>query len=128
MKHPLSAIALVLAVGLSACGKADDAAPGETPAAPGAMSGETMGPNMDHAGMTGEGMMAHATGRVTAVDPVAGTITLDHSPIPEANWPAMTMTFEAPPEVTQSARVGDDVAFDVRLGGGAGEVTAIRKP
>ena len=55
------------------------------------------------------------------------TITLDHGPIPEVNWPAMTMTFKTTPAVTGAVKVGDKVGFDVKVQGGAGEVTAIRK-
>lgn len=35
-----------------------------------------------------------ASGEVDAVDAEAGTITLSHAPIPELDWPAMTMEFE----------------------------------
>jgi Cu/Ag efflux protein CusF len=71
--------------------------------------------------------IAKGTGMVTAVDAAGGTITLDHGPIPEANWPAMTMTFKAAPGIAQSVKAGDKVAFDLKLEGGSGEVTAIRK-
>lgn len=70
---------------------------------------------------------AAGTGTVTAVDTAAGKITLDHAPIAEAGWPAMTMTFDAKPAVLDNVAVGDKVAFDLTLKGGAGEVTAIRK-
>lgn len=71
--------------------------------------------------------MAKGTGTVTAIDLTVGKITLDHAPIPEANWPAMTMAFKAKPELLDSVKVGDKVAFDLALKDGAGEVTAIRK-
>ncbi len=64
---------------------------------------------------------------MTAVDKSAGTITLDHGPIAEANWPAMTMAFKAKPELIDSVKVGDKVAFDIALKDGAGEVTTIQK-
>ncbi|MCX7586291.1 copper-binding protein [Phenylobacterium sp. 58.2.17] len=68
-----------------------------------------------------------ATGTVTAVDAAAGVITVDHTPIPEANWPAMTMGFKATPALAQSVNVGDKVAFDLTIKDGAGEITAIQK-
>lgn len=71
--------------------------------------------------------MAKGSGTVTAIDKAAGTITLDHGPLPEANWPAMTMAFKAKPELLGSVAVGDKVSFDLALKDGAGEVTAIRK-
>ena len=48
---------------------------------------------------------AHGVGRVTAMDVSAGTITIDHQAIPEANWPAMTMAFHAAPAVLRTAHV-----------------------
>ena len=53
--------------------------------------------------------------------------TIDRAPIAEANWPAMTMTFKAPPEIAKQVKAGDKVAFDLQRQGGGGEVTAIRK-
>src|SRR3546814_17236981 len=51
--------------------------------------------------------MAKGNGTVTAIDKAAGTVTLDHGPIPEANWPAMTMAFKAKPGLLDSIQVGD---------------------
>lgn len=65
-------------------------------------------------------------GTVTAIDKAAGKITLNHGPIPEVGWPAMTMAFTASPALLDSVSVGDKVAFDVTIKGSAGEVTAIR--
>ena len=62
----------------------------------------------------------------TAVDPAAGTVTIDHGPIPGVNWPAMTMAFTATPTVLQKAKVGDQVQFDVTVKGPAAQVTDIR--
>ncbi|WP_260591636.1 copper-binding protein [Sphingomonas sp. TF3] len=39
----------------------------------------------------------------------------------------MTMAFKAAPGITDAAKVGDKVDFDVTLVGSAGEVTAIQK-
>jgi Cu(I)/Ag(I) efflux system protein CusF len=64
---------------------------------------------------------------VKAVDKAAGTVTLDHGPIPEANWPAMSMAFKTAPGLPDSVHVGDKVDFELALKDGAGEVTAISK-
>jgi Cu/Ag efflux protein CusF len=71
--------------------------------------------------------MAKGSGKVTAIDKSAGTITLDHGPIAEANWPAMTMAFKAAPTLIDSVKVGDQVNFELKLDGNAGEITAISK-
>jgi Cu/Ag efflux protein CusF len=70
---------------------------------------------------------AKGSGTVTAIDKSAGSITLDHGPIPEANWPAMTMAFKVKPELLDSVKVGDKVVFDLALKDGSGEVTAVQK-
>lgn len=66
-----------------------------------------------------------SSGTVTAIDKAARKITLDHQPIPEVGWPAMTMAFSAEPEVLGTVEVGDKVAFDATITGNAGEVTAV---
>ena len=128
MKHARLTIALGLAALTAACGKkAETPVAAETnQAAPApAMSGD-MG-NMAMAPAATAPIMAKGHGTVTAIDKAAGTITLDHGPIPEAKWPAMTMAFKAAPAITDAAKIGDKVDFDLTLTGSAGEVTAIRK-
>ena len=61
-----------------------------------------------------------------AIDAAAGTVTIDHGPIPEANWPAMTMGFRASADIAKQVRVGDKVDFDLKVKDGAGEITALR--
>lgn len=126
----MTMIRLTIALGLTAltaaCGKkAETPVAAETnQAAPvAAMSGD-MG-NMAMA--PAAPIKAKGHGKVTAIDKTAGTITLDHGPIPEAKWPAMTMAFKAGPAITDAAKVGDKVDFDLTLTGSAGEVTAITK-
>lgn len=128
MKHVRLTIALGLAALTVACGKKT-----ETPvaaetdqAAPAAAKSGDMG-NMAMAPAVTAPIMAKGHGTVTAIDKAAGTITLDHGPIPEAKWPAMTMAFKAGPAITDGAKVGDKVDFDITLTGSAGEVTAIHK-
>jgi Cu(I)/Ag(I) efflux system protein CusF len=125
----LTTVAMGLAGLLAACGQ-KETAKAETASAPAAAAPVTppaSSPAMAGMDMSAGAKMAKGTGTVTAIDAKAGTITLDHGPIPEANWPAMTMGFKAGPAVAQSVKVGDKVAFDLKLQGGAGEVTAIQK-
>lgn len=56
-----------------------------------------------------------ATGRVVSVDHEAGRVALQHSPIPQLNWPQMTMAFRlADPQLAHTLSVGDVVRFSVR--------------
>ena len=134
MKPLTLAAMLGLAALLAACGQkaeTDDAAAKATTEATGKM--DAMASNMSGGmgntamPMAGAAKMAKGTGTVTAVDKSAGTITLDHGPIAEADWPAMTMAFKAKPELLDSVKVGDKVTFDLALNGNAGEVTAVQK-
>jgi len=70
---------------------------------------------------------AKATGTITALDASAGTVTIDHAAIPEAQWPAMMMGFSADPALLTNVAVGDKVAFDVEITGTNGKVTTIAK-
>lgn len=126
-------IRLTIALGFvaltAACGKkAETPVAAETnQAAPAAAAMSSDMGNMAMAPAAAAPIMAKGHGAVTAIDKTAGTITLDHGPIPEAKWPAMTMAFKAAPAIIDAAKVGDKVDFDVTLTGSAGEVTAIRK-
>jgi len=73
------------------------------------------------------GTAAEGTGRVTAIDQDAGTITIQHGPIAAVDWPAMTMPFQASEELRRAVQVGDEVSFSFRGTGGGGELTAISK-
>lgn len=120
-------IALGLAALTAACGKkAETPVAAETnQAAPAAAMSGDMG-NMAMAPSATSAIKAKGHGTVTAIDKTAGTITLNHGPIPEAKWPAMTMTFKAASAITDAAKVGDKVDFDVTLTGSSGEVTGVR--
>lgn len=115
--------ALAAAALLSACGQ--NAETNTTAASETAVSNASE--DMDNIAMPAEPRMAKSTGTVTAIDKGAGKITVAHAPIPEVNWPEMTMAFNAKPEVIDKVAVGDKVAFDVTITGMTGEVTAIAK-
>ena len=72
-------------------------------------------------------IQARSAGTITALDKEAGKVTLDHEAIPEAEWPAMTMGFDADPALLGDLEVGDRVAFDIEIAGSSGKVTAISK-
>jgi Cu/Ag efflux protein CusF len=58
---------------------------------------------------------AHGTGVVKDVDPKNGTITLDHQPIKDLNWPAMTMRFKvAKADLLKGVAVGQHVNFTLQ--------------
>lgn len=114
---------------LAACG--DNAAKDANGAAGGAArtsaNADAASGTMANMAMSAATKTASGSGTVKALDTAAGTITLAHGPIPEAGWPAMTMTFKAAPGVLADVKPGDKVAFNLALANGSGEVTAIRK-
>ena len=60
------------------------------------------------------------------IQSVAGNkVTIAHGPIEGIGWPAMTMTFTAPPG-TAGMKVGTPVNFTFRQNGGAYVLTSIR--
>lgn len=121
----LPLILTIAAVGtvLASCGEKTPEPAEKAPAAP-ASSG-MMAEDMKTMDMAG-GTMARGAGTVTAIDKAAGTITLDHGPIADANWPAMEMAFKASPAtLLDTVKVGDKVTFELKMAGGTGEVTAI---
>jgi Cu(I)/Ag(I) efflux system protein CusF len=129
MKSLYLAAALGSAIALAACSGPDS---GEPPAANTNTASETMSGGANMSGDMGNMAMpaatsARGTGTVKAIDKATGTVTLDHGPIPEANWPAMSMAFKAAPGLLESVHVGDKVAFELALKDGAGQVTAISK-
>jgi len=122
---PLYFAALGLTALLAACG--EKAATNTVAPANVAEGSSNMSGDMGNMAMSAGEKMGKGTGTVTAIDKAAGKITLDHGPIPEVGWPAMTMAFKASPKLLDSVAVGDKVAFEMTLRGSDGEVTAITK-
>ncbi|MGB7404787.1 MAG: copper-binding protein [Pacificimonas sp.] len=120
---------------LAACDAAQETAPmADTPMAEAEMAID------DEIGMPGEmdmpgGMMegaeagrtASADGTVTAIDDAAGTITIDHSPVPAMDWPAMNMAFTASEEQRASVAKGDSVTFEFRETDAGTEILSLTK-
>ncbi len=64
---------------------------------------------------------------VTAVDREAGTIGLQHEPIPALNWSSMTMTFAVESEILGDVAVGDSVSFTIKSPAESQVLTHIQK-
>ena len=86
----------------------------------GEMAGGDMHAGMDHGGMDHGGMTAAeatAEGVVNTIDPDAGSVNITHPPMPEINWPEMTMDIPVTGTVDLSGfSEGDTVRFTVRRG------------
>jgi membrane fusion protein, copper/silver efflux system len=70
----------------------------------------------------------HGTGRLLAVDPVSGKVSLSHDPIPVLGWPAMQMDFTLADGVaSQGLSSGDRVRFTLEKHDDGYRITAIQK-
>lgn len=119
MRYFLIAGVVGLAVTLQACNQAEQPAADATPAAPAAM------PNMPMPAP--EAATAYTTtGEITAV--AAGSVTINHQPVPELNWPSMTMGFVVPDATTLTGlEPGTPVEFSFREEGGQHVLTDIKR-
>lgn len=120
MKLNLSVTAVIGTLALLAgCGpKAADSGAATNASGPGM--------TMPAPGTSQTGKTVTGVGEVTGIDAAAGKITLKHEAIPDANWPAMTMAFNAAPSIVAGAKVGEKVTFDLKLGETGGEITGLR--
>lgn len=126
----LTVLAPTLALSLALAG-CDNASDSEMP-----MATEDMPMAADEMPMNGENMpmmqsgavrTGSAEGTVTAIDAAAGTVTLDHGPVPAMEWPSMTMAFEATPEIRDKVVVGDTVIFEFEASHAGNQITSISK-
>ncbi len=122
MKYSLILVA-GMALGLAACNQSQETPAATDVSAAGPADMATMPMTADAGAQTGTGT---GTGTITAVDPGAGTVTVDHGPVPGVGWPAMTMRFNASTAVVEAARTGQRIEFDVSVRDGVNEITAIR--
>ena len=112
MRTPTYMILLAAPLALAACDAADDST--------GTMMSDEMA-NSDSMPMSGEMPMAEETGgeqsasaegKVTDIDPGAGTVTIEHGPVESIGWPAMTMTFRTKSAAQmRGLETGDRVRF-----------------
>lgn len=101
---------LALALLLGACGEKQSA----TPAAANVAANPT-------SNVVAE--VYSGTGTIQSV--AANKVTIAHGPIEGIGWPAMTMTFTAPPGMAE-VKAGTPVDFSFRRDGGAYVLTSIR--
>ncbi len=66
-------------------------------------------------------------GTITSIGPATGKIMLDHSPIAELGWPAMTMSFGAEAAMSHRVALGDKVEFEFVWNGSTAELTRTAK-
>ena len=122
---------LAAPLALAACDSGDNTeAMDEMPMADGQMADDQMSmDDGDMAMMGSDGAMqtASAEGTVTAIDADAVTITVDHGAVPEIEWPAMTMGFEADEQLRQDVAVGDAISFEFTTSEGGNTITSITK-
>ncbi|AZT82233.1 copper-binding protein [Marinobacter sp. NP-4(2019)] len=100
--------------------------------------GLTLGPALAVAGNSMDSMSGMDTkesagpvqsrGVITAINTEKRKVTLNHEPIPELNWPRMTMGFSVAPEVDLNGlQKNDSVAFTLTPADKGQQVTAISK-
>ena len=111
IKHSASAAALTLL--LAACGQQQNPSVANREVAAGnpATSADSVYPG---------------TGTVKSI--VGDQMAIAHGPISGIGWPAMTMTFTAPPGIAGSVRVGDKVDFSFRKDGNLYVLTSAKRP
>lgn len=67
-----------------------------------------------------------ASGQITAV--TDETVTISHGPVPDLQWPAMTMAFQAPsPDMLAGVTAGDQVSFAFRQADGGYVLTSLTR-
>ena len=72
-----------------------------------------------------------ATGTINSFDPAAGTINITHTPVPSADWPAMTYRYFklAEPAAAAELKPGERVDFHFKIESGMNAtVTSIAPP
>lgn len=71
-----------------------------------------------------QGEVYSGTGTVKSI--TGDQVAIAHGPIKGAGWPAMTMTFTAPPDIANGAKVGSQVDFSFRQNGSAYVLTSLK--
>ena len=128
MRTPTYMILLAAPLALAACDAAENS--GEAPESmmPDKMANTDTSPMSGQMPMpdeTGGEQTASAEGTVTAIDPEAGTLTIEHGPVESIGWPAMTMAFEAEAQILEQVSVGEGIAFEFRTGTEGSVVTSV---
>lgn len=104
--------ALALALLLAACGEKQNAATENRAATTGAPE------------PAASDKLYSGTGTVKSI--AGDQVAIEHGPISGIGWPAMTMTFTAPPEIGAGVKVGDQVDFSFRREGSVYVLTSVK--
>lgn len=111
-----SLVLILLTGALFGCGEKADAPAPTTPQTD-AASGQQNAAPATH----------QASGSIEAVDPVAGTLRIQHGPVASVGWPAMTMDFIVSDKaLLNNVKSGQKIDFDFYDRGGDYVVTSIR--
>lgn len=74
------------------------------------------------------GQVHHGIGVIETIDPIKGTVTMEHEPIESLQWPKMVMTFMAKdPAQLKELKEDDKVEFDLVQTGKAYLITRIQR-
>ena len=105
--------ALALALLVAACGDKQSPAPENQQTMSGSLAEQ-------HANSVyaGSGTVRSITG---------DRVAIAHGPIAGIGWPAMTMTFTAPPNMASGVKVGDKVEFSFRQNSSAYVLTSVKR-
>lgn len=117
-----SAVLILLAGALLGCGEKADAPKSTNPQSAGSGPQGTAPSEPQTSPATHQ-----ASGSIEAVDPVAGTLRINHGPVASLGWPAMTMDFVVSDKaLLNNLKSGDAIAFEFHDRGGDYVVTSIR--
>lgn len=122
-----SLVLILLTGALFGCGEKADAPAPTTPQTDATPAPTT--PQTDAAsGQQNAAPATHqASGSIEAVDPVAGTLRIQHGPVASVGWPAMTMDFIVSDKaLLNNVKSGQKIDFDFYDRGGDYVVTSIR--
>ncbi len=110
--HKTTLMAVLSFTALASCSPQAPAPVAEAPATPAAAPMESMPMPAETPAVSGP---ITSSGKITAVDAAAGTVTLDHQAIPAVKWDAMSMAFTTTdPAMLKDLKVGDMVTFDLK--------------
>jgi Cu/Ag efflux protein CusF len=77
---------------------------------------------------TSAGQIHHGSGIIETIDPIKGTVTMEHEPIESLKWPKMVMTFTAKdPTQLKDLKEDDKVEFDLVQSGKVYLITRIQQ-
>lgn len=119
--------AVISLAALAACSPSTPAPAAEAPAAEPAAAQPAMA-DMPMPAQSETTALIAGRGKITAIDAVAGTVTIDHEAIPEVKWDAMSMAFTTTdPAMLKDLKVGDAVSFELKSATEPSKISQIAK-